>query len=59
MFYQATRLNHVKSHQDFADKAMPALIITILGIDDAAQENLDTGTVLVLMTWLLCVMLMH
>lgn len=43
MFYRVTRLNRAKSHQDFADKAMPAHIITILGIVVAAQENLDTG----------------
>ena len=47
MFYQVTRLNHAKSHQDFADKAMLALIITIAGIGDAVQGNLDTGIVLV------------
>ena len=47
MFYQVTRLNHAKSHQDFADKAMLALTITIAGIGDAVQGNLDTGIVLV------------
>lgn len=47
MFYQVTRLNHAKSHQDFADKAMLALTITIAGIGDAVQGNSDTGIVLV------------
>lgn len=43
MYFQVTKLNHAKSHQDFADKGMPARIITTLGIADAAQENSDTG----------------
>lgn len=43
MYYQVTKLNPAKSHHDFADKGMPARIITILGIADAVQENSDTG----------------
>lgn len=43
MCYQVTRLNHVKSLPDFADKVMPALTITIQEIVDAAQGNFVTG----------------
>lgn len=43
MYYQVTKPNHAKNHQDFADKGMPVHTITILGIVDAAQENSDTG----------------
>lgn len=43
MSCQVTKLNHAKSHRDFADKDMPAHIITIPGIADAVQENSDIG----------------
>lgn len=43
MSCQVTKLNHAKNHQDFADKDMPAHIITIPEIADAVQENSDIG----------------
>ena len=43
MFYQVTRQNHAKSHPDYAGKAMPVLITTILEIVAAARENSATG----------------
>jgi len=49
MFYQVTRQNHAKSHPDFAGKAMPVLITTILEIVAAARENSATDQHLVLM----------
>ena len=43
MSCQVTKLNHAKSHQDSADRDMPAPIITIPGIADAVQGNSDIG----------------
>lgn len=43
MFYQIIRQNHAKNLPGYADRAMPVLIITILGIVDAVQENFGTG----------------
>jgi len=47
MSCQVTKLNHAKSHQDSADKDMPAPIITIPGIADAVQGNSDIDQLLV------------
>ena len=43
MSCQVTKLNHAKNHQDFADKDMPAHIITIPETAGAVQENSGIG----------------
>ena len=43
MSCQVTKKKKKKNHQDFADKDMPAHIITIPEIADAVQENSDIG----------------
>lgn len=43
MYYQITKLNHVKGHRDYADRGTLVRSTTIAKIKGEALGNLNTG----------------